>query len=400
MSARQAPPAPRRWWLIPLGVFAVSRLVDGAMLWWLGKAQYPESTWDHSYHQPSISTDPVGYGSAVQYWDGQWYRQIVEQGYPDALPRVDGRVVQNAWAFYPGFPGVARTLTGLGLDYALAVSVISLTAGAIAVCLLYRMLLETASRFTAVAGVVCLCTFPAAPVLQTAYTESLALALVLGSLWFLRRQRYVLVLVLAVLLSLVRPIVLPLAAVVAVHGIVRWRREPDLFPTRERVLVAAVAALTAGSFLVWPALTGWLTGEPDAYLLTQRAWADTDGGAWPSWLVMLLSGGIETVVGLVALSVLGVVVARKGARHWGTEGRAWVLFYGLYIFAATRPGSSVFRYAMLAVFPWWPFPEAEDTMSRRGRVGLLVLIATLGTATQYLWIKYYWVPGPAALSWP
>ncbi|MGA8978048.1 MAG: hypothetical protein WB473_02925, partial [Pedococcus sp.] len=52
-------------------------------------------------------------------WDGSWYRNVALEGYPNPLPvdQASGDVTQNAWAFYPLFPLLARMLmsvTGLG----------------------------------------------------------------------------------------------------------------------------------------------------------------------------------------------------------------------------------------------------------------------------------------------
>ena len=44
-------------------------------------------------------------------FDGSWYRNVAENGYPAELPRgEDGLVQQNAWAFFPLFPMLARGL--------------------------------------------------------------------------------------------------------------------------------------------------------------------------------------------------------------------------------------------------------------------------------------------------
>ena len=46
-----------------------------------------------------------GYFVAMANWDGQWYHEIADLGYPVPLPTdPDGAVVQNPWAFYPVFP--------------------------------------------------------------------------------------------------------------------------------------------------------------------------------------------------------------------------------------------------------------------------------------------------------
>ena len=39
--------------------------------------------------------------STLTSWDGGWYREIVLNGYPDHVPRIDGRATQSALAIFP-----------------------------------------------------------------------------------------------------------------------------------------------------------------------------------------------------------------------------------------------------------------------------------------------------------
>src|SRR4051812_15680481 len=223
---------------------------------------------------------------------------------------ADGHVAQNAWAFYPLYPGLVRGLMAVtGLPFALAATVVSTACGAVAVCLLYRMLVHTGGRFTATATVLALCAYPAAPVLQAAYTESTALLEITVLVWGLQQRRYGVVLAATLALSLTRPIVIPAALLIAVHGLVRRRRSPEDFPVaeRRRVLGCVVAAVL--SFAVWPVVAAVVTGRPDAYLETQKAWViRASEGGYESWLTHLLGhGGFAAgVLGLACFAVLGV----------------------------------------------------------------------------------------------
>ena len=75
-----------------------------------------------------------------------------------------------------------------------------------AVCLLYRLVSERGDRFTATMAVLALCCFPSAVLFQLAYSEALAVLLIVTAVWFLRRHQYVCVLVAGILLSLTRPL--------------------------------------------------------------------------------------------------------------------------------------------------------------------------------------------------
>ncbi len=154
-------PGRRRWWLVPLSIFLATRVADGALLMLLGRSQTDPTTLDVAPgHQP-LETGRT-YSDLVANWDGQWYRSIVEHGYPAHLPTIDGVVQQNQWAFYPLFPTFIKALMGTGLPYGIAASLLSVTFGALAMCLLYRFLLPRLGIFGASMSVLALCIAPAA----------------------------------------------------------------------------------------------------------------------------------------------------------------------------------------------------------------------------------------------
>ena len=167
----------RRWSVrIPLGIFLLTRLVDGLMIAWFAREQVASGSIRGWFVVHPTPASP-GYLTALTNFDGQWYQQIAEHGYPTVLRRWSRGA--EPWAFYPLYPSLVRGLMELtGLPFAAAATLVSMTCGAVAVCLLYRLLLRTGGRFTATATVLALCVYPAAPILQAAYTESLALLVI------------------------------------------------------------------------------------------------------------------------------------------------------------------------------------------------------------------------------
>ena len=94
-------------------------------------------------------------------------------------PRRSRRIAQNQWAFFPLYPTLVKLLMlAVGWAYPLAAVVVSTICGAFAVSLMHTHLARTASRFLATACTASLCAFMSAPILQVAYTESLALLLI------------------------------------------------------------------------------------------------------------------------------------------------------------------------------------------------------------------------------
>ena len=339
---------------------------------------------------PSIWTEQQsGYFDLAQLWDAQWYKIIATQGYPLPLPMdAAGAVQQNAWAFFPGFPySVKAVMAVTTLPFSPAAVLLNLVLGACAVVVLLRLLQRVAGRRAGLGAVVLLCAVPSAPVLQIAYSESLALLLLgLGLLWLVER-RYLLTAVAVLLLALTRPVSAPFAIVVLVHLVVRWRsRSTTGFPIRERVQVVALGLFAAACSLLWPVLVQVITGVPSAYTRIQGAWRS--GGAvqqpfeqtlgitrflWgdrgPAWLAL----GSLCFVALL-LSPIG--------RPLGAELRAWCLAYPTYLLAVLEPWTSTFRYLLL-LFPVLVLPGALR------RVGpLLVLVLTVvGLAYQVRWVN-------------
>jgi hypothetical protein len=81
--------------------------------------------------------------------------------------------------------------------------------------------------------------------------------------------------------------------------------------------------------------------------------------------------------------------------------RTWAWAYPLYLLGSTRPFSSIFRYAMLAMVPWWPFPEVGATVTgTRQRLALATLVGVLGLVSQYLWVRWFFVVSPQSHGFP
>lgn len=420
MPTLRLPPAvaAARWALFPLAVFAVTRVV-GWVLLSLGARDQGVVPTDTGYHVFLPPTASPGYWDVIANWDGQWYAQIAQQGYPRVLPTVSGEVVQSAWGFYPGYPVVVRgVMTLTGLDFSLAASLVSLVCGAAAVCLLYRMLLRTASDFSAKASVLCLCGFMTAPVMQVAYSESLALLLVLTCLDALRRQSWTVLLAASVALALTRPIVPAVAAVVCLHTLVTFRRSDRSRASRSRLTRGLLAGIACGATAaIWPVLAGVVTGEPRAYIRTMHAWgvyAETPMGGWVKWLSSIDAGGFIVVVA-VLVTILAIVL-RPGARAWGTELRLWAAVYPIYMLSVTAPGPSVLRYMLLTIVPLWPLPDPrpgprdqpahldhadqpdgpeQPAPSSSRRLDLVVLVALLAIG---LFAQYKWVTGTFTIA--
>ena len=116
----------RRLVLLAVVGYLLCRVFSAILMTWIAHGQPGEG----------IPGGPSGahtsYWDETRMWDGRWYREIVERGYPRELP-VDGSgtVQQNAWAFLPLYPMLVRAMVTLtGGSFAVVGSLLSLVAGA------------------------------------------------------------------------------------------------------------------------------------------------------------------------------------------------------------------------------------------------------------------------------
>jgi len=413
---RRAPAKSRDWGFLVsvLIAYLLARGVSAVLLVVLTRYQVPVG-W----------TGPdVTYGTITGLWDAGWYREIATNGYPEHLP-VDakGEYQQNAWAFYPLYPMLVKGLmAATGSTFALAGSTLSLVLGGCAALVIAILLRDRVGPRTAFLAVIVWSTCAPSPVLQVAYTESLAILLLALVLLHLERGNWWLAGVFACLTGLARPVAVPLGAVALVAVWLRWRvRRSDPVPTRERIGMLAALAGCGLAGLAWPAIAWIGTGSRSAYTDTMATWRSgqeiTPLKPWVSIASYLFHSAAP--LALVAAVVLIVGMA-AGPWAWrlGPVLRAWCLFYPAYLAVVLDPTTSIFRY-LLPLFPWaviaidgawrqrrpvgWraraaggfadagadgAFRAAQD---RPLRMGLLTLgWVALGLVTQWWWLYELW----------
>jgi hypothetical protein len=382
--------------VVPLGIFLFSRLIDTALILLVARRQVDASVLDPSMPMPTL-VDPASYFHVIANWDGQWYRSIVEHGYPQHLPTRAGVVQENAWAFYPMYPALVWVLTSSGLSFGAAASVVSLSAGAAAMCVWYRLLRSRCSEYLAALTILALCFAPAAPIFQAAYSDSLGLLLLAVALTCIDRRQHGWLLVIGLLLALTRPITLPLVIVTATETVRRWRRrESDPFPKREQLELVGVTLALAAFAGLWPAVAGLAVGDWSAYTKTQHAWrVDVAGADADTWISSLLHGGTPLRWFFVILVVGGSCLIAARNAQWTSGTRVWTATYPLFILATTPVTFSIFRYALMVGPAWWPLRRFDGRGVPSGlRLGLLVVVAIGGIVTQILWLDWYFVITP------
>lgn len=368
----------------PLTVYLVARLVDAVLI--LVAAR-------HQIDLPGGSA----YGSVATNWDGQWYLKIATHGYPSTIPRdPTGHALQNPWGFYPLYPFVVGgTMRVSGLAFPVVAPILSFLFGGAAMIVMFRLINQTAGRLAASATVILTCTYMAAPVLQIAYAEGLALLLVCTALLLVRNRRYGWLIPVLMLLALTRAVTLAFVPVLIVHAVSRYRgRRAEPFEPPDRWRVAGLTCLTIAFAGLWPAIAAVTTGDPEAYTRTMSSWGTTGGlrilTQFPAFAWSHGGVGLAALLGILAL--LATIVLRPGARAWGPEVRAWAGAYPLYLLLATAPGTSNIRHLLLAFPLLWPFPDSVTSRSdRRLRVAMVAVLAICGLLSQWVWISQFLV---------
>ncbi len=391
------------WWAQVLAVYAAARAFGAVAL--ALTAQHQGATGWTSAHPSYLEY-------AARMWDADWYRQIAEHGYPAELPRgADGRVEQNAWAFFPLFPVIARGLMTLtGGTWTVVAPSLALVLGAAAVVVVHQVVQVGAPRACAqrpglpLATATLVSVFPTAVVLQVAYTESLALLLVAAALLAVLRRRYGAAALAVVALGFTRAVAPPMAVVVAVHAVLRWRaahRGADRLTAADGGRLAGLLVVTGASGLVWPAVVGWVTGVPDAYLQTQAAWRGSGSvtvfGAW-GYVSRFWFGGAAPWVLLAGFGLVAVTLLVPAAWRLGPELHAWPAAYLLYLAAVVEPGSSLARFLLLA-FPLGTVTAALVTRPAAARRVWFAGVVAVMLALQVVWVWTIWrLDGPT--GWP
>lgn len=384
---------------LTLGAFVVTQVLGAAFL--VDAGDDASSGWAASY---------LG---MVDRWDGEFYRRLAESGHP--APGTDEGPLSALWAFLPLYPLLARAVMSVtGLPFEPAGVLVSLASGCVAAILVGRLLRgQVGEREGLIATVVAFCA-PAAPALQIAYPDSLALAVLTGLLLSVVNRRYWLASALAIVLGLTRPIALPLVVVGITAAVVELRARPFVSAPRERLPLVALVASCALAGPLWPILVAIATSRLDGYAIVGAYWwPDQTIHLFDMWSVLMGStsepyAAQMLLTGAPLLPLIALLALTPAARRLSAVLRAWCVAYALFLTMTVQVTPALWRYE-LQLIPMaavvvgaaleWPgrgVSAREDSIDRRmsGKGALpLRWIATLGVslvvlglAAQRVWV--------------
>lgn len=382
------------WWVQVVVIYAAARLVSACIFM---------SAALHQGVNPWFPAKP-DYWHFINIWDARWYGEVIANGYPSTLP-VDeaGNVQENAWAFYPLFPLLGRTVSAAtGITPAVSLTLIAMLAGLGASLVIYALFRRRAAHVPALWAVALFASFPVSPVLQVPYAESLNILLLASALLLVLRRHYLAAIPVAVLMCLSRPTGVPFAAMAGILFLYRlweaWRggrqqAAPGLVagtPAHSRRELWSLAGLTAAvgaAALLWPAIAWAATGDMEAYTKTETVWRGHDLVPFKPWFdtgVLLFGPVLGLAAPFVFVAVFALFMLSRPVLQLGVELRLWCACYMGYLLVFLHPQTSTFR-MLLPLFPL-ALGAALVSRSRAYRGAVLTMFVLL----QIVWVVWLW----------
>lgn len=202
--------------------------------------------------------------AVLSRWDGQYYLEIVRDGYPPSLPGGTGAAARSVHAFFPGFPALTRAvakITGLAPDTSGVVTTMAMaTVAAVVMWLLAR---DLAGEAVATRAVLLFSFFPGSFVLGLIYSEGAFLAFAAGCLLALHRRWWVVAGLAAAAAGATRPTGLVLLACCAWAAI-------DAVRSRREWRALAAPALAPLGFVAWSVFLASRTASPTTWIRSQQ----------------------------------------------------------------------------------------------------------------------------------
>jgi hypothetical protein len=209
----------------------------------------------------------------LSQWDGLWYRELANHGYPDHVVHL-----QSTLGFFPVYPMVMWLVSHAAvvpfaqyeiLSTTIAGVVVAGIGGLIATVLVGRLAEGWWGEQAARRAVLLFCLFPGSVVFSMVYAEGIMIPLAAGCILALQRRRWLLAGALAGVATATEPQALVLVIVCAVSAALELRRHRSEL---RALLAPALSLVGAASFAGF--LWFW-TGSPVASLIAQRdGWSE------------------------------------------------------------------------------------------------------------------------------
>jgi hypothetical protein len=191
-------------------------------------------------------------------WDAVHYTNLAEFGYVATGPNRPSIV------FYPLLPWLMRVVSFVATDHVISSLMIATFASIVAAVLLYQLVLLDYSRDVALRSVWFLFIFPTSYFLHIGYTESLFLALVIGSFYCARTDRWMFAGTLGAFACMTRANGLVLIAALFAEAAFRYWKDRRIDPAWLWIAVVPLG------FLVYVAVLYNAAGDPRTVMEIRR----------------------------------------------------------------------------------------------------------------------------------
>jgi len=317
--------------------------------------------------------DAIGSLEVWNRWDAPHYLDLVVFGYRavDAGDLVGPNGYRSVYpgdlplyiVFYPLFPWLATAVNGLLGNPLVSAFLVSTVASLFVAPLMYRLVRQDQDPGVALRAAWFLLIFPTAYFLHIGYTESLFMALVLGSFLAGRTRHWWIAGLLGGLAALTRINGLVLLPALGAEAITQWYEQPR-GERRFRAEWLAIGLVGVG-FLAYIGLNLAVYGEPFTFLRVQREhWFKELAPPWEAisaaagWLrsddpdTVFIHGSME--LGFVAIGLVAVVgsafLLRPSYFIW-TAGN-WLLFTSTsFLLSMPRYTLTLFPLMVLLALP-------------------------------------------------
>jgi hypothetical protein len=297
-------------WALPLAVYALSRLLQLVLVWWMA--------------------DDGEVRGRLLAWDGGHFLRLAQEGYPPGYSYdAGGALTGNGLAFFPGYPMLVRLVhLATGLEVGTAAITVAWIAGAFAAILIHALGTRLYDERVGIALTALFCTQPMSMALSMAYSESLFVAMVAGMFLFAHRDNWLLAGAFGLGAALSRPTGAAAALGLAVAAAIAVRRAlKERAPVWPPILAATVALAGVPGYLLW---VGLRVGDLSAWFDIQTAgWGTTFDYGTSSFAFVRdsLRAGDGWIQVSIAWMVIGVVVLAAIA----VAQKVWppLLVYGL-----------------------------------------------------------------------
>ncbi len=315
------------------------------------------------------------------HWDTGFYQDIAENGYKTTgqWPTI---------AFFPLYPIVVRCIMYLfGIRFQSAALIVSHLALFITSILLYQIVSQIRNHKIAYRTIMFLLAFPTSFFFVTAYTESLALMLLVCSVWAIQRQQWWAAGAAGFFLALTRLPGILIAPIMAFAYLQAYQFQWRAL-TRSSIfsIVLPPAGLALFMLYQW-----WQFDTPVAFMIAQRAWENRLQPPWamPYELLMTLTSTDWPMKVLQSSIWLGFILLTILAF------RKLPIIYGLVMLLFLTPpylsswNESLPRYILMA-FPGFIVLGIITERSWLKVVFLNIMLAILYTCTM-LFINDFWI---------